>query len=212
MKRRKYVQVLLVLLGLTLPVKYARTQVLPVEVVFGHQNYYYQHALNKRLSDGSPLGFFHTSSILIPYDEDRTKEIMSQSYITYRISTPISAGIGTIYVPVTRFRPSIFLQFFQRGKRTTLLVFPRADLWKNPSFELMGFMEYQPAINDKIKLYTRVQLMTTWTRKEHSRSYQYLRLGIHLSKLQIGAAIQFDEYGKAGKAYSNYGGFIRHLF
>lgn len=212
MKSKNYIQAGVVLFFLALLSGPAHTQVVPVEFVFGHHNYYYQHSFSKQLPDDSPFGFFHTSSILIPYDEERGNEIMRQSYVTYKISGPVSAGTGTIYVPVTRFRPSAFLQFLKRGKQTTLLIFPRVDLWKHPSFELMGFIEYEPAITDKLRLYTRAQLMTTWTATGHSRSYQYLRLGVRLGKLQSGLAINWDEYGKTVMIRRNYGCFIRHLF
>jgi hypothetical protein len=212
MKRKKYTQPGVVLFFLTLLSDFAYTQALPVELVFGHHNYYFQQSLSKQMQDNSSFGFFHTSSILIPYDKEKGNELMSQSYATCKIDRRFTAGIGTIYVPLGRFRPSAFLQFLKQGKRTTLLVFPRADLWGHPSFELMGFVEYLPAITHKLQLYTRVQLMTTWTLSEHSRSYQYLRLGVHLGKLQCGIAINYDEYGKNKQPRSNYGGFVRHIF
>lgn len=212
MKSKNYIQAGVVLFFLALLSDPAHTQVVPVELVFGHHNYYYQHSLSKQLPDDSPIGFFHTSSLLIPYDKEKGNEIMSQSYATCKINGLFTGGIGTIYVPVTRFRPSVFLQFLKQGKRATVLVFPRADIWRHPSLELMGFVEYLPVIAHKIQLYTRIQLMTTWTLSEHSRSYQYLRLGVHLGKLQCGIAINYDGYGENKMTRSNYGGFVRHIF
>lgn len=212
MKRKKYTQPGVVLLFLTLLSDSAHAQALPVELVFGHHNYYFQQSLSKPLPNNSFFGFFHTSSILIPYDKEKGNELMSQSYVTQKINRCFTAGIGTIYIPQSRFRPSAFLQFLQQGKQTTLLVFPRVDLWRHPSFELMGFVEYLPVITHNLQLYTRVQLMTTWTLSEHSRSYQYLRLGVHLGKLQWGIAINYDEYGENKTTSSNYGGFVRHIF
>ncbi len=76
----------------------------------------------------------------------------------------------------------------------------------------MGFVEYAPAINNKLRLYTRIQFMTTWTFPEHNRSYQYLRLGLGYDKFQVGIAANYDEYGKAKETYRNYGCFIRYVF
>lgn len=182
---------------------------IPVEISAGHSNYYYQHAFGGRFHAEKPLGFFHTSSVIIPYDENRGNEIMSQSYITYTISKRWTSGVGSIFTPVNRVRPSVFFQYFQKGKTTSLLVYPRMDIWADPNLEIMGFIEYLGVENKPINIYARFQYMTTWNRRGHNRSYQYARWGLDIANLQFGLAANFDQYGRAAVHYNNFGLFVR---
>ncbi|RKF38517.1 hypothetical protein BCY89_27260 [Sphingobacterium siyangense] len=185
---------------------------IPVEISAGHAGYYYQHSFATRFNPGKSLGFFHTSSVLIPYDKNRGNEIMSQSYLSYTMSKRWTAGVGTIFTPVNRVRPSVFFQYFHKGKTTSVLIYPRMDTWSVPNFELMGFIEYQGAVNRPVNLYARFQYMTTWNRNGHSRSYQYTRAGIDTRGIQFGLAANFDQYGTLATNYSNFGLFVRKVF
>ncbi len=185
---------------------------IPVEISAGHSSYYYQHSFAARFNKEKALGFFHTSSILMPYDKNRGNEIMSQSYLSYILSDVWSTGVGSIYTPLDRVRPSFFLQYFLKGKTTSVMIYPRIDLWKDPNLELMGFIEYKSTASQKLKLYARLQYMTTWNKEEHVRSYQYLRIGFSLGEMQLGAAANFDQYGSLGNNYSSIGFFMRKEF
>ncbi len=190
---------------------HSRAQI-PIEISAGHSGYYYQHSFATRFNPEKSLGFFHTSSVLIPYDKNRGNEIMSQSYLSYAMGNRWTSGIGTIFTPVNRVRPSVFFQYFHKGKTTSVLAYPRMDIWSDPNLELMGFIEYKGAINRPINLYARFQYMTTWNRNEHSRSYQYARAGIDTGGIQFGMAANFDQYGRFATNYSNFGLFVRKVF
>ena len=185
---------------------------IPVEISAGHSGYYYQHSFAARFYPEKPLGFFHTSSVLIPYDKSRGNEIMSQSYISYAMSKRWTSGMGTIFTPVNRVRPSVFFQYFQKGKTTSVLVYPRMDIWSDPNVELMGFIEYLGVKSRPINLYVRFQYMTTWNLNGHIRSYQYARAGIDTAGMQFGLAANFDQYGPLAANYSNFGLFVRKVF
>lgn len=190
---------------------HSRAQI-PVEISAGHAGYYYQHSFATRFNPRKSLGFFHTSSVLIPYHKNRGNEIMSQSYLSYAMSKRWTTGVGTIFTPVNRVRPSVFFQYFQKGKTTSILIYPRMDIWSDPNLELMGFIEYQGTVNRPVNLYARFQYMTTWNRNGHSRSYQYARAGISTGGIQFGLATNFDQYGHSATNYSNFGLFIRKVF
>lgn len=148
---------------------------------------------------------------MVPYDKNRGNEIMSQSYLTYTMSKRWTSGVGSIFTPVNRIRPSVFFQYFQKGKTTSVLVYPRMDIWPDPNLELMGFIEYQGVKSRQINLYARFQYMTTWNRNGHSRSYQYARLGLDTAGLQFGLAANFDQYGPIATHYNNFGFFVRSV-
>lgn len=190
---------------------HSRAQI-PVEISVGNSGYYYQHSFAKKFNSEKSIGFFHTSSVLIPYDKNRGNEIMSQSYLSYAMSKRWTTGVGTIFTPVNRVRPSVFFQYFHKRKNTSVLIYPRMDIWSDPNLELMGFIEYEGVVNRPVNLYARFQYMTTWNRDGHSRSYQYLRAGVGTGGIQFGLAANFDQYGHLATSYSNFGLFIRTVF
>lgn len=184
---------------------------IPIEISAGHSSYYYQHAFGERFRVDKPLGFFHTSSVMIPYDKHRGNEIMSQSYLTYSVIKRWTSGVGSIFTPVNRVRPSVFFQYFQKGKTTSVLIYPRMDIWSEPNFEMMGFIEFQTGKSVPINVYARIQYMTTWNRSGHVRSYQYARLGLDTVGLQFGLAANFDQYGPMATPFNNFGLFVRRI-
>lgn len=185
---------------------------IPVEVTVGHSSYYYQHSFAAKFSKEKPFGFFHVSTILIPYDKDRGNEIMSQSYISYALNNRWTSGIGSIYTPINRVRPTIFLQYFKQGKETSIMLFSRSDLWDDPSLEFVGSIEYKGKRKRDLNIYARLQLQTIWSLNQHLRSTQFLRAGINLGEVQFGLAANFDQYGSTAEFYSNIGLFVRKEF
>ena len=185
---------------------------IPVEVTVGQSGYYYQHSFAAKFSTEKPFGFFHVSSILIPYDKNRGNEIMSQSYVSYALNNLWTSGIGSIYTPMNRIRPTIFLQYFRKKKETSIMLFSRSDLWVDPSLEFVGSIEYTGKRKRDLNIYARLQLQTIWSLSEHLRSTQFLRAGINLGEVQFGLAANFDQYGSTPEYYSNIGLFIRKEF
>lgn len=211
MKETTIIKHLLACLFFNMWYLHSRAQI-PVEISVGDAGYYYQHSFATRFIPEKSLGFFHASSVLIPYDKERGNEIMSQSYLSYAMSKGLTAGVGTIFTPVSRIRPSVFFQYFHKGKTTSVLVYPRMDIWSDPNLELMGFIEYLGAVNRPVNLYARFQYMTTWNRDGHTRSYQYARSGIDTGGIQFGLAANLDQYGRSATNYSSFGLFVRKVF
>lgn len=184
---------------------------IPIEISAGHAAYYYQHSFAAKFNPEKPIGFFHTSSVLIPYDKNRGNEIMSQSYVSYALNKYLTSGVGSIFTPLARVRPSFFFQYFQKKKTISILVFPRIDIWSEPTIEMMGFFEYRGAGRQNMKIYARLQYMTTWNLREHVRSYQYVRTGVDIADMQFGLAVNIDQYGRFATSYNNIGFFVRKV-
>jgi hypothetical protein len=88
------------LLGLRAP-----AQPLSLEGMAGHRYYWYQQVIAKSFSAGSRPGFFHVSSLLVSYDRGQPAQVMSQSYLTYRLSPGVTAALGTFYSARPALRP-----------------------------------------------------------------------------------------------------------
>ncbi len=185
-------------------------QTIPVEVMIGGKEYRYQHFFAKPITGNSRLGFFHTSSMYFFYDEGKNIEMMSQSYVTYQVGSYVKAAVGTFYASVPGFKTSGALQLAHSRKDLLLLVVPRIDLWKNPSYEIMSLLEYRPSISDRVHLYTRLQVLSNYGLTQHNRSYQNLRIGLGGKNTQFGIALNLDQYGSEVVLNRSWGVFLRH--
>ena len=183
-------------------------QIIPVEAMLGHKNYYYQHSFSRPIT-GTKLGFFHTSSFY-HFNREKTNEIMSQAYVTYALNPSFKLAVGSFYASAPGFRMSAAIQVVKKMRDVTFVFVPRFDLKKNASAEIMTFVEYRPLIKKSVRLYTRAQAMSNYGPENHNRSYQNFRIGIDFNKTQFGLALNVDEYGKEIQTARNFGIFIRH--
>lgn len=186
------------------------TQTVPVELVYSDKDYRYQHFFFKELKPASRFGFFHTSSMYTFHDEERATEMMSQSYVTYKINPSLTVLAGTFYASIPGFTPSASLQYKYAQKNLFVLVVPRVDLRNNPSYELMSLTEYKPSISKGLYLYSRLQLLSNFQHTTHNRSYQNVRIGVGSEKTQGGFALNYDQYGSEVHKVLSMGVFLRH--
>jgi len=189
---------------------FGQAQIIPVEIMIGNEEYRYQHFFGKKIKQDSHFGFFHTHSMYHFFDEAKSLELMSQSYLTYELHRSVKAAIGTFYATVPGFKPSGAIQFTLIRDHFFLLAVPRIDITSNPSYEVMTLMEYRPPIIGKLNLYSRLQLLANYDHYKHNRSYQNLRIGIGIRFTQLGIAFNIDEYGSELKTETSWGVFLRH--
>lgn len=202
----KPVVALLILAGISLNKGYA--QKFPLEVMAGHQQYWYQQVFSFPIGEGK-WGVSHTSSLQVFYDTRKGSELMSQSYITYRITPGVKIGTGSFYANAPGFKPSVQVQLSHVGKSHTLLAVPRVDIYKQPTYDLMSMLEIKRACTPRIVFYARLQTMFNYKRTTHNRSYQSLRIGFGQHTWQAGLAFHADAYGKDKRYEQNFGLFVR---
>ena len=183
-------------------------QTMPIEAMMGNRNYWYQHSLGLDLKKDSRFGFFHTHSTHFFYDKTK-QELMSQSYLNYKVNSWMKINLGVFYVTKPGINASASIHLYKKFKNVFLLSVPRIDLYKNPSYDVMSMIEYKPKIG-KVNLYTRLQTLFSFKNAVHTRSYQNIRVGINNKNTQYGIAVNYDAYGPSVKYYSNYGLFIKH--
>jgi hypothetical protein len=193
------------------------SQNIPVEAMIGNKNYWYQHILMRKFSSESKVGFFNVSSLYAFYDGSKRNELMSQSYLTYSVVNWVTVSVGSFYSSKPGFSPSFAIQFIKKKNNFFLLAVPRIDLKKQPTYDAMVMAEFKPLLSERTRLYFRIQLMSnynSWSQiKEfsysHNRSYQNVRVGISTKRIQLGIALNADEYGQESKAFLNAGAFVR---
>jgi hypothetical protein len=198
----------------------AGAQQMPAEIMIGNKYFYYQHSIAKSFSTESRFGIKHITSIVAPYGSNKEakrpgqpQELMNQVYLTYRVNSIVSAMGGMMYTTVGKIKPSVAVQFSKRFKSGVWVLVPRMDIADRGAFELFGLFEYKPSITESVKLYTRIQFMSSYGPFNHNRSYQQFRLGIDKNRVQFGFAFQNDEYGPKSLVLKNGGVFVRaHIF
>jgi hypothetical protein len=201
----------IVLLFFFLQVQLTSGQTVPVELMAGDKNLWYQHSVSKEL-ETTEMGIFHTSSLHSFYDSELGDELMSQLYITLKIIKGLKIGIGGFYATAPGFHSSVNFQWGRKGKNYLWLIVPRVDLSKLPSYDLMLLAEYTPFLTKNLNLYSKFQTMLNYTKLVHNRSYQNFRLGLDVRILQFGFAMNLDAYGVNRTYHINYGLFAKKDF
>jgi hypothetical protein len=186
----------------------AFSQPVPVEAMAGGNNYWYQHSVYRQFPAGSRFGFFHVSSLQVFYNGDRANQVMSQSYLTYRLTAGAKLALGSFYATGPGFSPSLAVQFTKKTDDWLLLIVPRVDLTRNATCEAMVMAEYTPMLSKKVGIYSRVQLMSNYGTC-HNRSYQHLRIGLSVNRIRFGGALNLDEYAREKQIRANVGVFIK---
>jgi hypothetical protein len=139
-------------------------------------------------------------------------EVMNQVYLTHQLNPQFTVMGGLFFSNATGIKPALALQYAQRINDWFVVVVPRIDLANKGSFELMGMLEYEPQLSAKLKLYSRFQVMSNAGPFHHNRSYQRVRVGVHVKKFQTGIAVNINEYSYPVKVKVNTGLFLRKLF
>lgn len=187
------------------------------ELMPGNHYLFYQHVMNQKLKENGKASIIHIANISNWYEQNPTKggmrnELMNQAYIGLQAGGNITIMGGLFYANVTGMRPAVAVQFVHTFKDGLLVLVPRADVINNGSVEVMGMFEFQPSLTKKLKLYSRVQLMSNIGPYHHNRSYQRVRLGVDIKKMQAGFAVNVNEYGYPVIMKLNTGLFLRKAF
>ncbi|MBL7707285.1 MAG: hypothetical protein JNM21_17195 [Taibaiella sp.] len=181
-----------------------------MEAFAGSRALAYQMIINKKLQSVPALGFFSVTNIQPEWGKPKMDDYMVQGNLTYSLIKGIDLSGGFIWNPVDGIRPSAGLIFSYGNPELLAVVNPRIDLSKNANFDALALVEYKPAINEKLRLYTRLQGLYTHNLGYdfHSRSYIMLRAGFSYKDFSFGAATNLDWYGPMKINKNNFGAFI----
>lgn len=181
-----------------------------IEAFAGDRALAYQMVINKKLQSVPALGFFSVTNIQPEWGKPQIDDYMVQGNLTYSLIKGIDLSGGFIWNSVDGIRPSAGLIFSYGNPELLAVVNPRIDLSKNANFDALALVEYKPAINEKLRLYTRLQGLYTHNSGYgfHSRSYIMLRAGLSYKDITLGAAANFDWYGPMKINKNNFGGFV----
>ncbi len=187
------------------------------ELLVGSRNLSYQHTFSKSFSKTSRFSVTNVASLLVPLNTSdgggkSGSELMNQGYIRLQLNKWFSVNAGGFYANSVGVRPSLALGYVLIKPRLFMMLQPRMDLFKVPSFELFGLVEWRPVLNKYVSGYARLQFMSNYGKAFHNRSYQQFRVGLEVKAVQFGVGFQADEYGRDFATRYNTGLFIRRQF
>lgn len=184
----------------------------PVEVFGGHQATNIQMIFNQQLPNSKKVGFFSIINLNMPYDKTDApfRYYTVQANLTYSVSPSISFYTG-VFSNKFDYGPSVGILARFKIKNGFILLNNRHSYGEEYVTALLGLVEYQPPINEKWKLYFRVQVLTETNLQIAKRNFQMLRLGVAKDGYQIGLATTFDQFGNQPITRNNYGLFFRVL-
>ncbi len=180
------------------------------EALVGNKGIASQMMINKGFENNKRLGFLSVANISSKWSEDHSQDAMIQANLTYEIFQNFRLLGGMHYTPVTGLRPTAGFLYSLHFNDFLLVVNPRfIGFSKNSIAEGFALLEYQPAISENWKGYSRVQALYSETLNDgqHARSYLMLRLGASYGPVTFGLGANFDQYGPLKESKENYGVF-----
>lgn len=185
-----------------------KAQPIPVELMIGQKYGTVNLIYDRHFSQNSKLGIFHMNTIQFGYKDKINNSFILQDQIYVETFKNLRIAGGVVY-SIGGFNPTAGLQYIYGGEKVFFLCAPRVNIESNPSYDIMTILQYKPEINDRVKLYTRFELLHLFDSGGNIKSFQWIRLGLEVKGIQFGLALDVDEYGPNPSIKSNYGVFIR---
>ncbi len=190
-----------------------KAQPIPVETLIGHKKVYGFSLINKKFSDSTRFGFFSLTSFNGDY-KNIENELVSSNQLTFSLNKYFKLAAGSSFNGLLDFFPSAGLQFTYFKPGLLLVLNPGFEFNHSVASNTFGIVEWKPNLNQKIKLYTRIQglYIHNLTNPEHQRSFLHFRLGLSHKTWAYGLGLNADFYGSNLYTVNNFGAFARFEF
>jgi len=186
----------------------ALSQPIPIELMVGYKYGTVNLAFSKNFSEKSRLGFFHMNTVQFDFEDKDKNSFILQDLLYVETFRNLRVAAGVAYSK-GGFDPTAGIQYLFSGEKLLFLFAPRINIESDPSYDIMTILQFKPQLNDRLKLYTKLQMLNLFDADGNIRSYQWLRLGLDIKGTQFGVAANFDEYGPDPAIEFNFGLFIR---
>ncbi|MDX2072228.1 MAG: hypothetical protein SFV55_27590 [Haliscomenobacter sp.] len=188
---------------------------LPVEMLFGNDQFYFQVVIKKKFSPDSKFGFFSVATYSASYNQKIPQNsITIPAQFSYSLGKGFGIMAGMEINSVAGFSPIVGPQHNYTSKKVLAVTVASLFLNEDLDFKLFGLYEYKPPLNEKWTWYNRLQFIYNHNLKEgiHNRSYLYLRSGLKRKSLAFGLGANLDQIGPNKIFADNYGLFARWDF
>lgn len=196
---------------------------LPVEVFSGHKKtsfdlMFFRYFKNKEAVNSKFL-FFNRNRVNIDYKQTTTTNLPVFGFteaVSYNHSR--LKGFAPVFVVQVNNKgiyPKVGVQYFYRKNVFTIFSWVVCETLKDPNIDLFILTRFEPKINDKLNLFTQLELVNAFpTLKTNDYNlFQRVRVGLKIKEWQFGAGVDLNEFGNTTFINTNnIGGFLRHEF
>jgi hypothetical protein len=184
------------------------SQAVPVELMTGLDYGTINLIVSKGLTGTSRWGFFHQSTLTADFSGDEQDDLAMQQLLFFEPVKGFRLTGGAFYGG-PGFNPTAGMQYVIAGRALFVLVAPRVNIERDPSFSVFSILRYKPSIAQNTRLYLGMQALNTFDASNHIKSYQWLRVGLDRMGTQAGVAVNFDEFGPHPDLQLRVGLFVR---
>lgn len=187
---------------------------IPVEILPGHDNLYFQMVLKKSFAPESRLGFFTVTTFSAGWDDFHDVDITIPIQLYYEIGKGFAPVAGVSVNTVAGFSPYAGFQHNYASRKFLAVTVASVSLDADADFKIFGLYEYRPPFGDSWSFYSRLQFIydTSLSEGTHNRSFLYLRAGVKHTALSFGLGANLDRYGPFKTFEPNYGPFFQWAF
>ena len=165
------------------------SQALPVEIMTGNLYSTVNTITSKKLSQESKFGYFHLHTLQIDNKSTAANDLILQDLLYFEPIKHFRMTAGSFYNIYAGFAPSLGVQYVQNTKNLFVLISPKVNLYHNAQYDFFSVVQYKPSLTEKVKLYSRLQLLNVFGSEGNIKSYQWVRLGVEVKGIQFGLAV-----------------------
>ena len=147
----------------------------------------------------------------IPFDETGV-----QTSVYWNFTKNLSVGPSLYYNSVSGFSEKLSFLISVSGSHLVFLAIPaifHTEKDGNINGGLSFQLQYMKRIKREWNFCVNTQTLTEWNRfSTHSRSFQWVRIGVSFKNNQLGAAADLDAYGDPRIWKKSLGIFVRKVF
>lgn len=166
--------------------------------------------LSKPFARTSRWGFFHQSTLVAGYDEAEVEDdVALQGLVTFEPRDGFRLTAGAFFASGPGASPTVGMQYVRPGARWFVLVSPRVNVERDPSYSIFSILRYTRGREADARLFLSLQALNTFEKAGHIKSYQWLRAGVDVRGTQVGLALNLDEDGPRPRIETRAGLFLR---
>ena len=187
----------------------AESQAQSLELMAGHERIFADVQWFKALASESKWSVFSRTRATVDYENNTN--LFSGAYLNYTGNTGLGASlVGKIGQSGAGADAGIHL--FKNRKTWMLFGLASVGLKSRLEYSWFSIFRFTPAINERWKWYTSLELFSLFTKAGHAFSVQRVRVGFSVKGVQFGLAANFSESGRELSMDDNFGLFLRKTF
>ena len=166
----------------------------------------------KFFKDNSKLSLFSRARATVVYNDNTTTNLFTGGYLNYTIYNGF--GLTTIgRVASNGSGVDVGIHYFKKDKNWMIYTLPSINVNSDLLYSWFSMIRYTPLINDRLKLYSSLELFSAFLSNKHATSVQRIRLGLDTDEYQYGVAVNMNQRGIQFQDQDyNLGLFLRKTF